>query len=212
MIYLLHGDNLLASRNFLLKLKKDYPEVKNLNVKNLSELRELASFNSLFAPKELIIIEGYKEDLLEKIKEIGSKSDIAVWVDKKIKNIPPYVKALEFKETYKGNVFKLADFVAEKNLARALLLLEELASEKTPFEIIVATLVRQFNFLLIYLDEKTFAGPDFAKEKIKKYSQNWQLEEVMGALKNLLILDQKLKIGKVESKIGLTQFLLKIIK
>lgn len=211
MIYLLHGNNLVASRNFLTALKKKYSQTKNFSTKNIQAVIDHLTIPLLFGGQELVIIEGFDKEWLEKIKGINTSKDLVIWSDKVLSSPPAGVKILEFKETFKGNAFKLADYVGEKDLKKSLEMLKSLEREKVPVEIIVGTLFRQFKLLLGVKEKEPLGVPDFVKNKINKQADGWEVDQLVSALKLLLSLDVKIKTGRIKPDLGLTQLLAKII-
>lgn len=209
MIYLLHGENTVSSRSYLLKLKKDFSEVKTISIKSLSSL-ELSSLTpgSLFSTKVLIVIEGWGKDTAEKIKGLGKERDVVIWTDKIVENPPKEFKVLEFKENFKTNAFRLADAAAERDLKKSLQILADLQNYKIPPELIIGALSREFRLLLATVEKENLSGtPDFVKEKLKKQVLNWNKEEVIKVLNKILELDQRIKTGRVGAFIGLTKLL-----
>ena len=57
MIYLVHGEDSVASKNFLLKMKSDYSSVDQISFKNVKNVDEmLPSGKGLYSDKKIVII------------------------------------------------------------------------------------------------------------------------------------------------------------
>lgn len=211
MITLLHGDNVVASRSFLTSLKKKYPQTKNFSVKSVNELIDHLVIQTMLVQEELVVVEGYSKELLERIKEAQTTKEVVLWSEKTVSSPPRDIKVLEFKGNFKGNAYKLVDSVGLKDLKKSLVILEALEKEKFPFEIIIGTLYRQFKLILAFKERESLPVADFIKEKLAKQSPRWAIQELILAIKGLAALDEKIKTGQVSAGIGLTYFLSKII-
>ena len=94
MITILHGQNLVASRKELQRIKDDFRgEIISLDGKNLTETDfiQATSSNSMFSTNRLVVIEG-----LPKVDLIDVTSNLVIWEDKKVV-CPKGIKNLEFK-------------------------------------------------------------------------------------------------------------------
>jgi len=80
MLTLIHGDNIVASRNELVRLKESAKdkEIRDINGKNISEsdLRQAVESSSLFGNTMLVIIEQLFSGLGKKEKQIKLFADI----------------------------------------------------------------------------------------------------------------------------------------
>ncbi|MCL5411313.1 MAG: hypothetical protein M1150_01040 [Patescibacteria group bacterium] len=217
MLTIIHGNNLLASRKYLLDLKSKFEgEVETVNGRDLTlkALEEILSRSPLFSEKKILIIEYFpKELILKKVIDVSSnKIDVIIWVDKRVETKLPKAKILEFKELTEENTFKLAELVGFKNQKLALKLLEKLLSEKSPPEFIVASLERELR-LLMAAKEDALTGSKvhpFVIKKMKERAKSWEVEEIKKALEDLVVLDLNLKTRKTDFRMSFTTWLFNI--
>jgi len=98
MLTLIHGDNIVTSRNELVRLKESAKdkEIRDINGKNISEsdLRQAVESLSLFGNTMLVVIEqlfsglGKKEKLIKSFADVitnaGLSVDIVIWEPKEL--------------------------------------------------------------------------------------------------------------------------------
>src|SRR3989344_2678099 len=129
MIYLVHGEDSVSSKNFLLKMKNDYSSLDQVSFKNVKNVNELLpSGKGLFSEKKLVIIENFP---IRKGFEIPKNLDfdVVLWFAESV-TAPTWVdKSWYFKQREVNSSFKLADAVAYGQEKQALLVLKELLLE-----------------------------------------------------------------------------------
>lgn len=214
MLTVLHGDNLIASYNTLQKLKKEFGgEVITLDAKNLTgqELEEKAGQKALFESQKLVILEGSpKANLVPTINQLAASQEIIIWLDKKLTTTTLKGKVLEFKDTTQTN-FKLADAFTRRDLKGALQELGTLFKEKTPAELIVGLLTRQMK-LILQIKSGDLAGINpYVIQKIKIHQGKWSKEDLLKGFEELLLVDQRIKTGRMDSQSALFNFLTKVL-
>ncbi len=115
MITLLHGENIIASRNELNKIKGEFKgEIINLDGSVLTETNfiQATQSNSMFGDARLVIIENIpKFDLPE------TTTEVVIWVGKKV-TPPKNVTNLEFKTP--ASIFKFTNNMTVANFREAL--------------------------------------------------------------------------------------------
>jgi DNA polymerase III delta subunit len=217
MVTLLHGNNTLASRRYLLDFKTKFNgEVEEVDGRRLTEkdLNEaLSSLPMFFAKKLLVIQHAPRENILKKLNNSPKEAEVIIWAEKRLNLKLNQIKVLEFKETSELTSFKLAEAAANKNVKAALETLERLLSEKCPPELIVGALHREIR-LLILAQEGSLAAPlpSFVVKKIEKRSSNWEVNRLKEVLEDLLNLDERVKTGKTDFRLGMIMWLLNLEK
>lgn len=165
MITLLHGDDVVQSRNELIRLKDSFAgkEIRELSGKSIDEgiLIQSLSSNSLFGEEIVVIIEdlcsflGKKtkrlEELLTIIKNESGNAQIILWEGKEVGKTAA---------TVLGNtvtirlfklptiIFQLLDGVHPRNLTSTLTLLNQILEDE-PEELIHAMLRKRIRQLLL---------------------------------------------------------------
>lgn len=205
MIYLLYGPDIVSSRSFLLKMKKDYSDQTTIEVKRQKDKIEIPKEANLFGDKRLIIIDNLvpKEDSpIEKSDSI----DIVI-VTTELLTPPSWVdKSLLFKQVDQASTFKLADSICYGQENQALTILKNLLLSKTAAELIIGSLVRQFRLLSLALegDLNAASKSTFVQSKIREQVKNWNIKKIKKALLLLMKTDWEIKTGQINSDTALT--------
>lgn len=95
MITILHGDNTVASRKELDRIKAEFSgEIITLEGKTLSETDfiQATQSQSIFNDKKLVVIDG-----MTKLELTETACDVVIWEGKSLKIGDKNIKALEFK-------------------------------------------------------------------------------------------------------------------
>ncbi len=212
MIYLLYGPDDVSQRSFLLNLRKDYPDQTVIDgKKQTADSIVLPEEVNLFGEKKLLIIESFSPKEKEPLKKID-QVDIAILTEELI--IPPtwIDKSWAFKQAETLSNFKLADQVTTGQEKHALVTLRKLLLEKTPPELIVGSLVRQFRLISLALagETTTISKSSFVQSKTKEQSRNWNLVKVKKALLLILKTDFEIKNGILDQESALVLLVSKI--
>ena len=201
MIYLIHGQNQVDSRRFLVRLKNNYQNIESISGKNLTEEEfkriSLRLSHPLFGGKSSILIENFNGDWQILPKAPPKEVDIILWSGEKIELGKVAAKNFLFHKTTKASVFKLADAVLFKREKEALVLTFQLLSTKEANEKIIGALGRGL-YLAYCAKEGSLAGsglPNFAREKIEDQAKFWSGSALKKALIYLLQSDLALKRG-----------------
>lgn len=213
MIILLHGDNIVASRNELDRLKKEKTrEVFSFDGRkiDLTELKQALEANSLFGQEKIVILENFlsqrpsvaKNQVVEYLKNLETPVDLILWEGRELEK-----KLLDGFPSAKKQLFRL-DLVLFKFLDSlkpgcgriAVTLLREVL-RKEEVELVFYMLVRQFRMLLALCDlqensisEVTKLG-SWQKEKLVKQANSFGVEALLKIYHQLLEIDLKLKTG-----------------
>ena len=207
MIFLVHGEDTVSSRSFLLKLRQDYSSAETISLKNIKDPQTiLPSGKGLFSEKKLIILENFS---LSKTKEINGDYDydLVLWFPETI-TPPSWInKAWHFKQTNSVSIFKFADSVVYGQEKQALLMLENLLLSSKEREMIIGTLVRTLKMIALSLsgEAETVSNSSFVQSKVREQAKEWDLKKVKIALLYLLKTDLWMKQGKLSSEDLLTK-------
>ena len=206
MIYLIHGEDIVSSKNFLLNLKKNYSGFDQVSLKNVKNIAEvLPSGKGLFSDKKLVVIENFP---LRKDVQLPKKLDYdaVLWFAETIP-VPTWVdKVWYFKQNQTLSSFKLADAVAYGQEKQALAILTDLLKDPKEKEMVVGSLVRQLRMLALCLSGQSeeVSKSQFLQGKIREQAKNWNFRKLRTALIYLLKTDLWLKQGKLSGETLLT--------
>jgi hypothetical protein len=216
MITVLHGDNLVLSRNRLQALIKQQklktqPEIIRLEAATtpLDEFIQAFESGSLFDLERLIVIENLfslppSNEKNSKINYLFSQANqpiqCFIWEPKKLnpstltKINRLQIKALLFKTP--AIVFKFLDAVQPKQQTQVLNLFRE-AVKKNSAEMIFYLLCRRLSQLIQALDQPaSLKGAVWQIAKIKTQARSFRLSQLLQLHRQLLKIDRDLKTGK----------------
>lgn len=214
MITLIHGDDIVASRNYFLLEKKKYPNSSIYNGKDLGyiELIELLQPRNLFFEKEAVFIENLfsKKELFSKLAD--SKLDIFLWEGKEISSVElTKLKAVNKLFKLPQSFFSFLDSVRPNSSQNVVLFRHAL--KNTSEEMIFYMLIRQFRLLLAVSDGKD--GIDEAKRlapwqrtKLTKQAAYFGKENLKKIYNKLYKIDLGIKTGETETLAPSIDFLL----
>lgn len=210
MLYLIHGDNQVASRQQLTKLLEQAKQIGQL-VSSLaadklerSTLEAALLSNSLFGESKTIVIEGIfslpkskkKDEFIDLIT--AADIDIIVWEKKSLgkldqKKLPSNCQIFEYKVTQK--LWTLLDKLqpgATHQKQLLALLHESIAHESAEFVFLM--LARQVR-LLIQVKEHApeLKLAPFMLSKLQKQAQNFTLAQLLNLHQQLYLIDQHQK-------------------
>jgi DNA polymerase III delta subunit len=208
MIYLIHGPDIVSSRNFLTRLREQYQAVTVIDVKKTKKDFELPT-SDLFQEKQLLIIEN---ELPKNAEQVIPKIefDTIIWLPNTLENIPTWVdKENHFKPTESSATFKLADLVFAGSEKHALLFLEKLFLDNIFPEIVIGSLVRNLRQVALSLDGESseISKSSFVQKKTEELAKHWSRKKLrLGALL-LLKADLSIKKGLLPSRIILPKLI-----
>lgn len=213
MVILLHGDNIVASRNELERVKKE--KVKEVLAFDggkigLTELKQALEAGSLFGQERIVILENFlpqkpnaaKNQIVEYLKNLETSVDLILWEGRELEK-----KLLDSFHDAKKQLFRL-DPVLFKFLDSlkpgcgriAVTLLREVL-RREEVELVFYMLVRQFRILLALCDLQENSIPEvtklgsWQKEKLVKQANSFGVEALLKIYHQLLEIDLKLKTG-----------------
>lgn len=202
MITILHGENTVASRNELDKIKSDFVgEIVFLEGKNLSENNfiQATQSQSLLSDNKLVIIENYLSD-----KNRGDKifkkfsGDIVFWDDKELGKtiLNNFKEAKILLSKIDTVIFKFCDSLLPGNRNKTVDLFRT-CLKNTETEYIFAMIVRQFRMML----NPTSLSP-WQQSKIVVQAKAFGSTRLVEIYKQLLELDYQNKTGQLPKNLS----------
>lgn len=214
MLTILHGDNVVKSREALLSIKESYKDAEVIELPgsvDLTTLKQALESSSLFAQKRLVILENLFSARTKKTDDRMSyllsglyDADVVVWEGKKIDGRT----LVSFKKTkieeFKLDVvlFQFLENIRPGNQNVMLLLLSTLV-ERESIELIFFMVVRQIRLLLALtanasIPEVMRIAP-WQRGKLQAQAKSFFHEETLvRLLHNLFSIEYAVKTGKTE--------------
>ena len=211
MIYLLHGENIQASRNALVQLKEKHngKEVRELVGRELDEtkLTQALESTSLFGADIVVVIEnlfshlgGRKTKLLEKYTEIlkQASGDVVIWEGKEISKavvgaLGKNVRVEEFKIPVV--IFQLLDGLRPRATKNILHLLDQAITVDAP-ELLHVMLARRLRELIMITNNVTPPGAQsWQLGRLTTQSKYFTIEELTRLYKQLFEMEYATKTG-----------------
>lgn len=227
MITIIHGDDIVSSRNYLLELKKTSESAIQFNKDNLDYLNILQALKSmqLFEEQKDIFIENLlsnkknisdSEKIIDFIKNNDKNFNIFFWEateqTKTNLSLFPDVKIKLFK--IPQNLFYFLDNIkpnTKQNVINFHKVLEE-----TDAEAIFYMMIRQFRLLIALsensdsIDEIKRLAP-WQKDKLRKQTKYFTIEKLKKIYNELFQIDLKTKVGEITNLTrAIDMFLLEI--
>ena len=217
MIYLLHGDDISASRKFYSDLVAGYTltvlDGKALRVKDLEE--HLLS-TSLFDEKKAIVVENLlsknakKKEFATFLNSQTPKALLVLWEDKKLpKTSLNLIKNATIKDfLLPQNYFQFLDSYAPGNGKRLFIMYHELLSTMSG-ELVFYSLIKRIRLLVVLSSESTIS--DLTKmapwqvSRLKTQLRLWNRQELLQFYKKLQETEIKMKSGRLP--VGLSKHL-----
>ena len=212
MVYFLHGDNLVASRNFLKSLI-DQAKNKKLEIVHLDglsikpeEFIQAFDSSSLFGDKRLVVVENLfsrtnsreQKQILEYLQQYAGETEIILWEKKEItktkqKHLPNKTTIKVFKTP--ALLFKFLDQLIPSLKKQALQTLHELLKTESG-ELVFYMLIRQIRLLILVADKQKVPGPPWMIGKLKKQSAAYNMSQLLTMYQKLFRIDRSIKTGK----------------
>ena len=216
MIYILHGDDTAASRNFMNEITSEFPTTV-LDGKGLllSQLEENVVSKGFFEEKKAIVIENLlsqskKKELAQFLNELTSDVLIVLWEGKKLtKTATNALKKAEVKEfSYPSYYFQFLDSVTSRSGKRLFALYHDLL-KTTSEELIFYSLLKRIRLLVVISSGGTIAEltkmAPWQQSKLSQQLRQWNNEELLTFYKELQETEIKMKTGKLP--VGLSKHL-----
>ncbi len=206
MRYVVHGGDVISSRNYLASLKKKYKSTLYLDGEKLgvAGIEEAIRNRPLFSDRILTVVENYPAQ--EKIPSVDTSYDFIFWWSKTLREVPRAEKVIHFKDQSVFGVFRFADSIGQKQIKPTLLLLSKLLEEKVPPEKIIGVLTRQLKMIAQILDGEVdkVSTSQFVQKKLIGQAKHWDLKSTQEGLAFIFRTDIKIKKGQAKKEIALT--------
>lgn len=223
MITIIHGDDLVSSRKFLVEQKNSLQNTTTLNGDELTleKLVEAFEGSSLFSDEKNIFIENLfskkrSKELEEILDYISKKNDIDLFIWEKTdlskSQLSTFPKAKTFLFKIPKNIFSFLDNISPKN-NNNILNFHKVLETNDP-DIIFYMLIRQFRLLLAVsgtssnsIDEMQRLSP-WQRNNLERQSKKFSLSELRDAYNKLYKLDLNIKTGVSSNLTTAIDFLL----
>lgn len=212
MIYLLHGEDVGASREALIELKKNYSSdsVSIFDAKKFDadEFTRAYETPSLLSDRRLVIIEGKlpSSTINHQQLTISNTADLVFWLGEELKSSHKLFKLVKelggqirpFKPTIPKHVFGFLDALGYKNKQKSFLELHRLLDQgESPIYLLTMIVWQIRNLLRVKLynnggEPKPKMNP-FVLRKAQSQVKNFGEEELVGIYRKLLDAEIKLK-------------------
>lgn len=217
MITIIHGDDVVSSRKYLLEQKQmaHNPFVFDQQV-NLEDIIQITQGKGLFSSEKKIFIENYfsknnlnssaTKDLINYINKNESLLDVSFWEGKELQKNPlklfnkPTIKIFKIPKT----IFSFLDNIKPGNYKNSITLFHR-TLETTEAELIFYMLQRQLRILLSVAGKKAETASEAAEKTIEEASRlaPWQKAKLERQAKLFSIdtlLETYKKLYKIELK------------
>jgi len=207
MIYVICGENIIASRDYFLQKKKEYQEKNylliDLKPENIENISETEIFSPLFHQDKVFFGENFyqtvskNKKLLEKIKKLfGDKTHLFLWEEKQKYQLSAYAafQILEFK--LEENIFTLLDNFYPGNKKKFLLLFHQLIDEKKSHLFFNLLIKRVRNLILIKKNLKTKGLSLWQTKKLKQQAAFWSSEKLIRCYQALFNVETDIKTSQ----------------
>lgn len=211
------------SRKKIVKRLKEKNSIFEINKLNESELNKyiLDKFNknkieiSSGDASYIAINTGYLEyESNISLYEVNNEIDKLISYSADIKKINRDDIDLLMIKSIESNIFKLVDYICEGKKTKTNEIIEEMLLNNTPVQFIIHMIIRQYRMLYHYivLKNKGYSNDEIMNNmKIKKFifmkllnqSKNLTVKDIEIYMDKFLELDKKIKIGEIDSRIGL---------
>lgn len=212
MITIVHGDDIVSSRNFYFEFKTKLKDFEVIDGKNFDYTKLIQTFegNSLFGDEKNIFIENFfsntksnSTEFKKIIDYINKNVDLTVffWESKTLTKIQSgSIKTADVKEfSYPKILFTFLDSIKPRNISSINLFYDLQKTMET--ELVFYMMVRQFRLLLSCLEE----GKEKIEEakrlapwqisKLKSQARAFEKEKLISFYKKLYLIDYKTKYG-----------------
>lgn len=202
MITVIHGDNTVQSRAYLMECvssarkKGDVVSVEAKTL-NTSSLEELLGSQALFSPEKTIVIEGLfglprgkqKSAYMKMIAE--TPVDAILWDGKVLKqtDLKAFAKATVRGFKASSSVFAFADSIFPGNGRKSIQLLEK-AEKSDGIEMCFAMLARQIRLLITVKDGDVSGVPPFAVSRLNRQAKAFEFEALFRVYERLTEIDE----------------------
>jgi len=204
MIYLLHGENVGASRQALIDLKKNYSS-DSVSVFDADEFTSVCETPSLLSDRRLIVIEGKLPVTSYQLLVTSPAADLVFWLGEELKPSNKLFKQIKelgsqirhFKPVIPKHVFGFLDALGYKNKQKSFLELHRLLDQgEAPLYLLTMMVWEARNLLKVKLSASGGPKPKmapFVLRKTQSQMKNFEEKELVGIFHKLLEAEIALK-------------------
>lgn len=222
MLTLIHGDDIAASRNFLINLKEKYKDIPILDGMSVSitDLTQILEGGGLFNEEKIVFIENFftkkkttseYKSILNFLKSISSSADVIVWEAKLIENSVINQLKGSTVRVFKlpQSLFAFLDGIKPGNGKQLVQQFHD-ALVNSNEDAIFYMLIRQFRFLLAFNEkfnleltlEEVKRMQDWQKTKIQRQAKLFSSVKLIQTYRNLLAVEKAYKTGGLPSSLS----------
>lgn len=209
MILIIHGDDVLASRNYFVELKKNTLSPLSFDAVGLTltDLKQVFEGGGLFSDERNIFIENFfseiNEELLEYLEKVQKSGNIVIWEEKELtkKQLGELPKAGVKLFKVPAEIFAFLDSIQPSRGSELLKRFHSIIAQRE-VEFVLFMLIRQFRLLLSIvegqskeeIDEVKRLAP-WQKSKLLKQARYFSPNQLAQLYKKLFSIDYGLKTG-----------------
>ncbi len=230
MIYIVHGENQIASRKEALRIASSegasVVEMRSVD-HDVSQVAGKFFSSDLFSSKISLIFNMTKDknfdykELIQRFLTTESNNNFIFYSSALIEKSNPVLKAVgelkasmrEFKDDQKQSVFALIDALMEKKRKDSYNRLGELLdANEDEFEILSMMVFGLRNLALFHFEAPSFSKlHPFVQQKTTKQAKNFSKTEIVDLYENLYTFDLETKTGKRSPDMALSLMIEKIV-
>jgi len=220
-IYLIHGDNSIASyerlQQYLDKSRSRGWEITNIENNN-QNIIDIFRSNNLFNNKRIIVIRKYNlidNKVLDYIKDIKDELELIIYHD----NIIPVTFMKKLTAVKKNEIFRLSKYLWKfidsfypGNVKDCLFNFHE-SLNSDPVELVFFLLVGQLKDIFLVLHTDTpLPYPPWRLQKLKRMADRYGKEKIKETIDDLADIDIKVKTSSTNLKDELDLFIVRKLK
>jgi len=229
MLFLLHGENVSASRQALVDLKRNYSadSISVFDAKKLDEnqFARVCQSVPLLGDRRLVVVEGKPSSSLHLFisSSLPPTTDVVFWIGEELKSSNKLFKLVKsaggqirhFKPSVPKHVFGFLDALGYKNKKKAFLELHRLLDQgESPLYLLTMMVWQARNLLRVKLYNGGGPKPKmnpFVLRKAKSQIKSFEEGELVGIFHKLLEAEVALKTTPQEQKLVLDVLVDKIV-
>ncbi len=214
MVTLIHGDDVVASRNYLLQLKKSLKDKEQMWIDPQKmaeeEIIQKTQSQSLFSSDRVVFVENgmNRIDIL-----LAGDADLVIWNEGQatataVKKLPKDAKIVEFKPP--SLIFGYLDSLGPQSAARSIPMMEKVLESGSDEGLVFYMTLKRVRQLTSYLANPSSARmPSWQLDRIKRQAQSFGLPKLLKLYLALLRIDWRIKTGRMQKNyIGSMEFLI----
>lgn len=235
MIFLFHGNNLVASREALRQLLQQYTAASVFSLKGdvaFEQFREACEPGVLFGGVRLVLVEVFLKEVSRRstallnaeplpayLKNKPESTHVALWFDEELPARHPLLQALIGEKTARlfcanlrsANVFSFLEELANRRRREALRQFCSWQRVEINNVYLLTMMAWQWRRLLAFFYGTPLGRmAPFVRAKLARQVKNFSEEELLGFYEELAVLDARSKSGEADLSLGLFRLVEKI--